>query len=244
MRSAAATTPIAQRREVTWEEALREPCISVAPGTGIRELIDRTLASRGKTLAPAYEVAFLTTALSMTAMGLGISITPGYLVAHLQYPMLVAVHPAQSRGAAQPDDHLTCRTLAVACGPQFCRPRQTPECRRRRRSVARSHGVASKEESAQVACDEQEAATDSEDVMIAIPSFHGASPEVQKASSGCRASWSTDSLTTRRLGKSAQKGQKPLFFNIFRNAKDECLSIEGAGAPQPLRSYTQDLRAA
>lgn len=83
--------PIAQHREVTWEDALREPCISVAPGTGIRELIDRTLAGRGKTLAPAYEVAFLTTALSMTAMGLGISITPGYLVAHLQYPMLVAV---------------------------------------------------------------------------------------------------------------------------------------------------------
>lgn len=83
--------PIAQRGEVSWEEALREPCISVAPGTGIRELIDKTLASRGKTLAPAYEVAFLTTALSMTAMGLGISITPGYLVAHLQYPMLVAI---------------------------------------------------------------------------------------------------------------------------------------------------------
>jgi len=83
--------PIGRRREVTWDEVLRQPCISVAPGTGIRELIDRTLARRGKRLAPAYEVAFLTTALSMTALGLGISITPGYLVAHLQYPMLVAV---------------------------------------------------------------------------------------------------------------------------------------------------------
>ncbi len=83
--------PIGRRREVTWDEVLRQPCISVAPGTGIRELIDRTLARRGKQLAPAYEVAFLTTALSMTALGLGITITPGYLVAHLQYPMLVAV---------------------------------------------------------------------------------------------------------------------------------------------------------
>ncbi len=83
--------PLGQRSEVSWDEVLRTPCICVGPGNGIRELIDATLARKGKKIMPAWEVAFLTTALSMTAQGLGITITPGYLVAYLQYPMLVAV---------------------------------------------------------------------------------------------------------------------------------------------------------
>lgn len=84
-------SPMGRRRELTWDEVLRVPSISVAAGSGIRTLIDATLARRGKRLTPAWEVAFLATALSMTAQGLGISIMPGYLVAHLQYPTLVAV---------------------------------------------------------------------------------------------------------------------------------------------------------
>ena len=80
-----------RRIEVSWDEVLRTPCICVGPGNGIRELIDATLARKGKKIVPDWEVAFLTTALSMTAQGLGITITPGYLVAYLQYPMLVAV---------------------------------------------------------------------------------------------------------------------------------------------------------
>jgi DNA-binding transcriptional LysR family regulator len=83
--------PLGRRSEVSWDEALRMPCICVGPGNAIRELIDATLARKGKKIVPAWEVSFLTTALSMTAQGLGMTITPGYLVAHLQYPMLVAV---------------------------------------------------------------------------------------------------------------------------------------------------------
>ena len=76
---------------MSWDEVLRAPCICVGPGNGIRELIDATLARKGRKIVPAWEVAFLTTALSMTAQGLGVTITPSYLVAYLQYPMLVAV---------------------------------------------------------------------------------------------------------------------------------------------------------
>jgi len=82
---------LGRRSEVSWDEVLRTPCICVGPGNGIRELIDATLARKGKKIVPAWEVAFLTTALSMTAQGLGVTITPSYLVAYLQYPMLVAV---------------------------------------------------------------------------------------------------------------------------------------------------------
>jgi DNA-binding transcriptional LysR family regulator len=82
---------LGRRDEVSWDEVLRAPCICVGPGNGIRELIDATLARKGKKIVPAWEVAFLTTALSMTAQGLGVTITPSYLVAYLQYPMLVAV---------------------------------------------------------------------------------------------------------------------------------------------------------
>ena len=82
---------LGRRGEVSWDEVLHMPCICVGPGNAIRELIDATLARKGKKIMPAWEVAFLTTALSMTAQGLGVTITPGYLVAYLQYPMLVAV---------------------------------------------------------------------------------------------------------------------------------------------------------
>jgi DNA-binding transcriptional LysR family regulator len=71
--------PLSRRSEVTWDEVLRTPCICVGPGNAIRELIDATLARKGKKIVPAWEVAFLTTALSMTAQGLGMTITPGYL---------------------------------------------------------------------------------------------------------------------------------------------------------------------
>ncbi|MEN3346535.1 MAG: hypothetical protein V7632_170 [Bradyrhizobium sp.] len=81
----------AARSSLSWGEVLKEPSISVAPGTPIRELVDGTLARKGLKIAPKWQVSLLTTALSMTAHGLGISILPGYLIPHLQYPMLVAV---------------------------------------------------------------------------------------------------------------------------------------------------------
>ena len=81
----------ATRDALSWDEVIKEPCISVIPQTGIRELVDSTLARKGIRFAPRWQVSFLTTALSMTAHCLGTSILPGYLVPHLQYPVLVAV---------------------------------------------------------------------------------------------------------------------------------------------------------
>jgi DNA-binding transcriptional LysR family regulator len=49
------------------------------------------LATRKKTFQPTFEVSLLTTALSMTAQGLGVSILPAYLVPHMRYQNLTAV---------------------------------------------------------------------------------------------------------------------------------------------------------
>ncbi len=83
--------PLAARQRLSWTEALGEPCISVVPGDPIRTLIDETLAARGRSLEPAWEVSFFATALSLTAAGFGIALLPGYLVAQSPAMGLMAV---------------------------------------------------------------------------------------------------------------------------------------------------------
>jgi len=82
-------SPVAKRDRLSWDEALALPVIAVRKGSGIRALIDATLAAKGKTLKPAWEVSFLTTALAMVAEGLGIAILSPYLISSLYYPALV-----------------------------------------------------------------------------------------------------------------------------------------------------------
>ncbi len=79
---------LSARKAVTWDRLTNQPVIAIKAGTGIRRLIDRTLALRGRRLVPVYEVSLVTTALAMTAEGLGVSVFPPYLVPPSQYPQL------------------------------------------------------------------------------------------------------------------------------------------------------------
>jgi len=81
---------IAQMQTVTWRDLQAVPCITVARGNGIRELIDDSLARAGERLLPAYEFVFLTTALAMASAGLGVAVLPSFLLGSLQYKQLVA----------------------------------------------------------------------------------------------------------------------------------------------------------
>jgi len=66
----------ASRKPVRWADLAGHPVITVRPGYGIRPLIDATAAQAGVALEVVNEVSFLSTALWMTASGMGPSIMP------------------------------------------------------------------------------------------------------------------------------------------------------------------------
>jgi LysR family transcriptional regulator, carnitine catabolism transcriptional activator len=83
-------SPIASKRRLTWEDALRYPWIGIKTSNGIRGLIDETLFSIGARKAVEYEVSYMATALAMTQAGLGIAIFPGILLGSFPHRDLVA----------------------------------------------------------------------------------------------------------------------------------------------------------
>jgi DNA-binding transcriptional LysR family regulator len=68
--------PLAKARVVRWTDLGRHPVITVRPGYGVRPLVDGTAAEAGVALDVVNEVSFLSTALWMTACGMGASIMP------------------------------------------------------------------------------------------------------------------------------------------------------------------------
>jgi DNA-binding transcriptional LysR family regulator len=59
------------------------PMIAVAQGSGLRDLVARTMWAHGGQFKPRFEVSLLGTALALTSEGLGISILPAYLAHRL-----------------------------------------------------------------------------------------------------------------------------------------------------------------
>jgi LysR family transcriptional regulator, carnitine catabolism transcriptional activator len=82
--------PLAARRRVTWEDVLQHPWITARASSGIRHLIDETLMTLGVRKHVQYEVAYMTTGLSLALAGLGIAIYPGFLIGAFPHPDLVA----------------------------------------------------------------------------------------------------------------------------------------------------------
>jgi len=81
--------PLASRRQVRWRDLEGMPVIAVRPGYGVRRLVDGVAHRVGVSLTVAHEVGFISSALWMTASGLGVSIWPAALVRHLIDPRLV-----------------------------------------------------------------------------------------------------------------------------------------------------------
>ncbi|MBN8751112.1 HTH-type transcriptional regulator GltC [Xylophilus ampelinus] len=70
------THPLAARRSVRWRALAGEPLTTVRPGYGIRPQIEAAAARAGVALDVVHEVSFLSTALWMTASGMGAAIMP------------------------------------------------------------------------------------------------------------------------------------------------------------------------
>jgi DNA-binding transcriptional LysR family regulator len=78
-------------KTIKWSELVGKSTIAIHRG-GIRNLIDQTLTEHGLEFHPTFEVQFLSTALAMTAEGLGISIMPGYMCPPRLYPKFRVRH--------------------------------------------------------------------------------------------------------------------------------------------------------
>jgi LysR family transcriptional regulator, carnitine catabolism transcriptional activator len=76
--------PLAQAREVSWPRLVEEPLILMRHGSGLRSLVDKTLAKWSKQIRPAYEVSQVATALGLVAEGEGVSILPSYAISRAQ----------------------------------------------------------------------------------------------------------------------------------------------------------------
>ncbi|MBU4609643.1 LysR family transcriptional regulator [Achromobacter sp. GG226] len=81
--------PLAARRRVRWTALDGMDVIAIRGGYGVRRQVDAMAAQLGVSWRVVNEAAFLTSALWMTASGLGVSILPGALVATAPYPNLV-----------------------------------------------------------------------------------------------------------------------------------------------------------
>jgi len=68
--------PLAGRRSIRWTDLAGHPVITSRGGYGVRQTVDVTAARAGVALEVAGEVSFLSTALWMTASGLGPSVMP------------------------------------------------------------------------------------------------------------------------------------------------------------------------
>lgn len=91
---------LATIKTLRWADLQGQGVITVRPGYGIRPLIDGAAASAGVQLNVVNEVTFLSTALWMTACGLGPSIMPSAYARHSGDRDLVArklTHPIVSR---------------------------------------------------------------------------------------------------------------------------------------------------
>jgi LysR family transcriptional regulator, carnitine catabolism transcriptional activator len=68
--------PLAERRRVTLREVAGYPLILSGRDSSVRELVERALEQEVNSIAIAHEVTYMTTALGLTAAGLGVAILP------------------------------------------------------------------------------------------------------------------------------------------------------------------------
>lgn len=83
--------PLAQKDKVTWADLFDQPIINLTRGVQVQQIVTETFAYAGRAFRPAYEVAYLHTALALAAQGLGTVVIPGYLLkCNPHAPKLVA----------------------------------------------------------------------------------------------------------------------------------------------------------
>jgi DNA-binding transcriptional LysR family regulator len=78
------------RKQIAWDDLSSMQTIAMRRENMVRDIINTALAKSGRRFAPTIEVSIFSTALSLTASGIGITILPDYLLVRQQLPTLVA----------------------------------------------------------------------------------------------------------------------------------------------------------
>jgi LysR family transcriptional regulator, carnitine catabolism transcriptional activator len=82
--------PLADCREVRWTSLCNEPLVLLRATSGLRALVEQGFSLIGETVAAAYEVAQVTTAIGLVQAGLGISILPSFAMSNALSARVVA----------------------------------------------------------------------------------------------------------------------------------------------------------
>ncbi len=82
--------PFGARKQVSWDDLSSMQTIAMRRENMVRDIISTALAKSGRRFTPTIEVSIFSTALSLTASGIGITILPDYLLVRQQLPTLVA----------------------------------------------------------------------------------------------------------------------------------------------------------
>ena len=92
---------LAKRQTTSWGDLREQPVILLSRDSGIRRLADSMLQQSDLSLIPKFEVAHITTALSLVIAGLGVAILPTYAWAAISHRddviARLLVHPEVSR---------------------------------------------------------------------------------------------------------------------------------------------------
>jgi DNA-binding transcriptional LysR family regulator len=76
---------LAKLRTTSWRDLREQPVILLSRDSGIRRLADSMLQQSNLSLIPKFEVAHITTALSLVIAGLGVAILPTYAWAAISH---------------------------------------------------------------------------------------------------------------------------------------------------------------
>ncbi len=70
--------PLTRKTRVTWRDLAAQPLIALSGETAIRQLLEEQLGAAGARFEPAYQVAFLATAIGLVDAGLGVAVLPSH----------------------------------------------------------------------------------------------------------------------------------------------------------------------
>jgi LysR family transcriptional regulator, carnitine catabolism transcriptional activator len=110
--------PLARRRRVAWGDLVGEPFISMSRDSSVRRLVEQAFADVGERHEPAYEVVYLSSAVSMAAAGLGIAVVPSSAVGALNLAR-IAVRPLVAPSVERDVGVVTSRSRSLSPAARF-----------------------------------------------------------------------------------------------------------------------------
>jgi DNA-binding transcriptional LysR family regulator len=87
----ASSSPLADKKRMTWNELANLPLLTLTRDSGIRLLVEFGFEAAQIPLNPAYEVSYVTTALAMVEAGLGVAVLPTYALIAARKTAVTAV---------------------------------------------------------------------------------------------------------------------------------------------------------